>query len=404
MWIVFLISVTLLSAVLLGEAAFRFGWITIPDAARRVGCIDGLRGYLALSVFIHHCFLWLHVLKGHDWGPPPGNVYANLGQAAVAIFFMITAVLFYPKALRRLSDTEWMNHFISRIFRLTPLLWVATAAVAAVVLVQNEFSLGPQPVVAVLCLLEWLSFYGTPNLFGHAFTDRIIAGVTWSLVYEWGFYLSLPACSYFYAAIRNRVRPLPLLLAFFGYFEWLIYRNYVGPRYYVLFVIGMIVAELIRNPKIAAALRSPWAAIIGLAGLLTEFLFCPTAFAALPPILLAIFFAPVAAGNSYFKSLSLNGSIVLGEISYGIYLLHGILLYVVLHALVFAPGYYLIPLLAPLVIATAMFTHRFVEAPSIALGKRMAKRLQQSEFRPPWTTSAPALASESASVRAQRLS
>ena len=95
---------------------------------------------------------------------------------------------------------------------------------------------------------------------------------------------------------------------------------------------------------------------------------------------------------------------MLGEISYGIYLLHGILLYVVLHALVFAPGYYLIPLLAPLVIATAMFTHRFVEAPSIAIGKRMAKRLQQSEFRFPWTTSAPALASESASVRAQRLS
>jgi len=81
-----------------------------------------------------------------------------------------------------------------------------------------------------------------------------------------------------------------------------------------------------------------------------------------------------------------------------------ILLNVVLHALVFAPGYYLVPLLAPLVIATAMLTHRFVEAPSIALGKRMAKRLQQSEFRLPWTTSAPTLASESASVRSQRLS
>jgi peptidoglycan/LPS O-acetylase OafA/YrhL len=102
-----------------------------------------LRGYLALSVFFHHGFHWLYGLKDPNWSvPPSGNVLANMGSATMALFFMITAVLFYPKVLRRLSDHEWLAHFISRIFRLTPLLWVATAAVVVVILILNKFSLG----------------------------------------------------------------------------------------------------------------------------------------------------------------------------------------------------------------------------------------------------------------------
>ena len=122
--------------------------------------------------------------------------------------------------------------------------------------------------------------------------------------------------------MRDRVRPLAVLLGFpLVYFEWLIYIGYDGPRYYIVFAIGMLVAEVVRNPKAAGLLRSRWAAVLGLAALLAEFLLGATAFSALPPILLAVFLAPVVAGNSYFKILSLKGSVILGEISYGIYLL-----------------------------------------------------------------------------------
>src|SRR5438477_7905673 len=301
MWVASLIGVALLDCILLGYAAYRFGWIRIPLAARRVGFIDGLRGYLALTVFFHHCIIWLHIMRGKNWDAPHGNVHANAGQASVAVFFMITGVLFYPKILRRLSDGEWIGHFISRICRLTPLLWFATAAVVAIVLYQNEFHLVSPPSAIVICLAQWLSFYKLPNLFGHAHTERIIAGVTWSLVYEWGFYILLPGLSGLMTFIQTRVRPLIALLCVFFYFEWLIYRHYVGPRYYVLFVVGMLVAEAVKIQKLAVLLRSPWAAVIGLASLVCEFVFCPTAFAVLPPILLGIFFAPVVAGNSYFK-------------------------------------------------------------------------------------------------------
>jgi peptidoglycan/LPS O-acetylase OafA/YrhL len=393
MWIVFLIFLTLLCSLLVGEATFRFGWIVVPDASRRIGCIDGLRGYLALLVFVHHSLHWQYGLKDRHWGPQQGNVLANMGAASVALFFMITAILFYPKVVRRLSDTEWLAHFVSRIFRLTPLMWVATAGAVCVALMQNGFHLGGEPAVITLSVIQWLSFYGTPDLFGQPFTYRIIAGVTWSLVYEWGFYVVLPACSYFYNFIKNRIRPLVLLVALFFFFERLIIQGYLGPLYYVMFVTGMIVAELIRIPKVAGILRSPWAAVIGLAALFCEFTFYHTAFAFAPTVLLAIFLAPVAAGNSYFKVLSLNGSVVLGEISYGIYLLHGIVLYVVTHALRWS-NYYLLPVLASLVIVTAILAHRLVEAPAIALGKRLAMQLQRADFQFPWTTSVPSIVPE----------
>lgn len=383
MWTAFLIGLALLASGLLAYGAHRVGWITIPAAERRVGCIDGLRGYLAITVFFHHCIIWLYVVHGKNWDVPHGNVHTNAGQASVAVFFMITGVLFYPKILRRLSDGEWIGHFISRICRLVPLMWFATALVVAIVLFQNEFQIISPPSAIVICLFQWLTFWKTPNLFGHAHTERIIAGVTWSLVYEWGFYILLPGLSRLMNLFRARIRPILVLLGVFLYFEWLIYRHYVGPRYYVLFVVGMLAAEAVKFPKVAAFLRTPLAAVIGLAAVISEFVFCPTAFAVLPSILLGIFFAPVVAGNSYFTILSLPSSIVLGEISYGIYLLHGILLYVTFNSMTYKPGPFIILVMAPIVVAVTMLTHRWIELPAIAFGRRMSRKVQHVDLRWP---------------------
>jgi peptidoglycan/LPS O-acetylase OafA/YrhL len=379
MWAALLIGVAMLCSLLLAYAAHYFRWIVIPPPTRRVGCIDGLRGYLALAVFFHHCVIWIYVVRGEDWNAFHGNVHTNSGQASVAVFFMITAVLFYPKITRRLSDREWIAHFISRVFRLMPLLWFATAAVVAIVLYQNDFKLGSPPSAIAISLAQWLFFSQMPNLFGHAHTERVIAAVTWSLVYEWYFYIFLPGFSWMMSFIGRLIRPITVLLCVFAGLEWMIYRYFEGPRFYVVFVVGMIIAEAIKNQKISMALRSPWAAVVGITALLAEFVYCPTAFAALPPVLLGMFFAPVVAGNSYFKLLSLPASVVLGEISYGIYLLHGIVLYMAVNAMTNSPSYLIMPLLAPVVIALAILTHRSIELPSIALGRRLSRKVLGSE-------------------------
>jgi peptidoglycan/LPS O-acetylase OafA/YrhL len=185
-----------------------------------------------------------------------------------------------------------------------------------------------------------------------------------------------------------------VVLALFLFCERQILRHYIAERYYILFVAGMLVAELIRNPKLAAWLRTRLAACIGLAALLSEVFFCPTAYDALPPILLLIFLAPVAAGNSYFKLFSLPGSIVLGEVSYGIYLLHGILLYVAANTLVYRPGIYLLPMMAPVVFAVAVLAHRFVEMPAIDFGRRLSRCIPEIQLRIPGFRSQGALSSE----------
>jgi peptidoglycan/LPS O-acetylase OafA/YrhL len=60
----------------------------------RYATIDGLRGYLAFLVFLHHSAVWFFYLKTNAWTGPPSNIYAQFGESSVALFFMITAFLF----------------------------------------------------------------------------------------------------------------------------------------------------------------------------------------------------------------------------------------------------------------------------------------------------------------------
>jgi peptidoglycan/LPS O-acetylase OafA/YrhL len=79
--------------------------------------IDGLRGYLAFFVFIHHACVWYFYLHSGDWKIPPSKIYTHFGQTSVSFFFMITAFLFFLKLLE--SDNkkiDWTRLFISRIF------------------------------------------------------------------------------------------------------------------------------------------------------------------------------------------------------------------------------------------------------------------------------------------------
>lgn len=44
----------LIFAILLSIMYLELNWLAIPAQVQRFGCIDGLRGYLALGVFYHH--------------------------------------------------------------------------------------------------------------------------------------------------------------------------------------------------------------------------------------------------------------------------------------------------------------------------------------------------------------
>lgn len=48
--------------------------------------IDGLRGYLAFFVFLHHCFIWEVYRKTNEWKPPSSNLFNHFGETSVVFF------------------------------------------------------------------------------------------------------------------------------------------------------------------------------------------------------------------------------------------------------------------------------------------------------------------------------
>src|SRR4051812_45357279 len=70
-----------------------------PGAAHLLS-IDGLRGVLALSVFVGHAAGARMWYRTGQWGAEVGPVFGQVGVYAVTMFFFITGFLFWEKLLR----------------------------------------------------------------------------------------------------------------------------------------------------------------------------------------------------------------------------------------------------------------------------------------------------------------
>ncbi|EON2365503.1 acyltransferase family protein, partial [Shigella flexneri] len=75
--------------------------------------IDGMRGFLAIFVLIHHAAIWNGYLSSGVWEAPSSNLLANLGQVGVSFFFMITGYLFFSKIIS--GDQDWTRLYVSRL-------------------------------------------------------------------------------------------------------------------------------------------------------------------------------------------------------------------------------------------------------------------------------------------------
>src|SRR3979490_3443378 len=76
-------------------------------AGMRTETLDGLRGFLALSVFIHHFVITHRYLQSGIWDYPPSAFYTLLGQVGFGVFFMITGFLFWGKLLDARGRPDW---------------------------------------------------------------------------------------------------------------------------------------------------------------------------------------------------------------------------------------------------------------------------------------------------------
>ena len=161
---------------------------------QRVVTLDGLRGFLALAVFFHHSSIYHGFLLGALWQLPPSRPYALMGQMGVAFFFMITGYLFWSRLIDEQGQTNWMRLYVGRVFRIGPLYLAAIAAMLLFVAIRTGLHLNLPVDQLAPQIGRWLElgFIVGPdvNLYGN--TALILAGVTWTLHYEWIFYLALP--------------------------------------------------------------------------------------------------------------------------------------------------------------------------------------------------------------------
>ena len=162
--------------------------------ATRNSEIDGLRGYLAAGVVLHHFYIaWEFEISG-QWVAPDNVVFRHLGTVAVSFFFMITAYLFYGKILSSQGKLDWRRLYVGRVWRLWPMYAVSVAILLLIVATHTNFDTHESYQQLAWEVLDWLAFTipAAPDVNGYTDTASIVAGVTWTLRYEWLFYAILP--------------------------------------------------------------------------------------------------------------------------------------------------------------------------------------------------------------------
>ena len=327
-------------------------WIRIELIPGRSSTIDGLRGFLAFGVFVHHAAIWYVFLKTGSWVVPESRLYSQLGQATVTLFFMITGFLFYSKVLEsREKPIDWLRLYVSRCLRILP-LYVAILIFAALLIALIRYSGWVSPMVA-----PWHQ---------KSLVGLITAGVTWTLSYEWKFYYALPLLALTVGRVPWRWLVFSLsMLAISGITKAL-------DIHACAFVGGIAAALLGQAAAWRRFARSAWGSAGALLTLACAVAGFDTADVVAPLVFMAMSFALIANGAGMWGLLETALPRIFGEMTYSIYLLHGPLLFI---AFYFVLGFDLganlnpmqhwsvIALLVPIVLAVSAFSYIHLEAP-----------------------------------------
>lgn len=233
---------------------------------------------------------------------------------------------------------------------------------------------------------EWLGLGALPlpPLNGYGDTGLLLVDVMWTLRWEWGFYCCLPVL-----ALVARRRGMDL---------WFVLGAMLGIGYLlssphgayqrtanlaILFLFGMLTGSL-RHRGLLLRLPDRIGSLI-LVGLLIAVFQLPSPTNGLVgQLMLGTVFYLVVCGVSIFGLLTSRPAIRLGDISFGIYLLQGLILNAVFrwpHSFQLdqssAEGHWFLVLLSLiLLVYVATVTHVWIERPGIAIGKRIAHQVE----------------------------
>lgn len=286
----------------------------------RIKELDYLRGLAALGIVFYHYMKWLYIYGGAQ------TFVGRLSVYGVEIFYIlsgITLIHVYAQVISA-NKNQLASYFSKRFFRIFPLFWLST--ILAIIIALKHISF----------INLFLNFTGLFSIFAW---DSYIAPGTWSIGNELVFYLLFPFLVLLWhrKPIYFALVSVPLILIF-HYFAFYVFdpndtlhnqwSNYVNPlNHLFLFYVGMSIPIIIKRSKkgsiqifsilligcvLLFALPSGKDGIHLLYGL-NRWLFSAGAVL----ICLGFYMMEMKLPDILHKPLKL-----LGEISYGIYLLH----------------------------------------------------------------------------------
>lgn len=315
------IAIAFMVSAIVARSNFYGLLIEHETSSKRFHAIDGLRGYLAIGVLLHHVVINAQLYQTGSWALTPSRLNTFLGRGSVAFFFMITAFLFWGRMIDGHGKIDTLRFYASRIRRLVPMYLVSAGLLITTALAFTHFRVVVPIGDLASQFASWLSFTipGAPEINGFKQTV-LVNTVFWSLVYEWKFYIVLP----FVAALAVNGRAwvlaigVSIAIALFSsnQVEW-------------FFLGGCIAAYAVRSHALRSLASSPVGSFAALACIATTALYQPMTYTLTGAVLLFVPFLLFAAGNTLFGALTCRPARLLGLLSYSIYLLHNWVLYLV---------------------------------------------------------------------------
>jgi Predicted acyltransferases len=345
---------------------------------RQYETIDGLRGFLAIGVFIHHSSIWYNYIHTGDWVAPDSNFYNQVGQTSVCFFFMITSFLFVSKLIKSNVNFNWRNFFIARGMRLMPMYYFSLAIIILTVLILTNWKMNVGKIDFVSSIFQWIIFgiASSASINNVDFTNLINAGILWTLPFEWLFYFSMPLLGLLLLKNKPGILYIGLSIVFSAI---IIYDFHPSQMHYLYaFLFGAVAPFLLKYTKAekhAGSILISFLIIICII-LIAQF---RTNESMTCKILIGIVFTCVALGNSIFGILKNSAIKLLGDISYSTYLLHGIILFYVFHfgfgievakALSPVKFWVIIFLITPILVFVSFLTFKYIEKPAIEFSKK----------------------------------
>lgn len=350
----------------------------------RYESIDGLRGFLAIGVFIHHATIWQQYFQIKTWEDPKSNLYVHLGATSVSFFFMITSFLFVSRILNSAENKiNWKAFFISRFYRIAPMYYFTISLLFVIVMIATAFELKVNLFDFLQSILHWLLFtiFDNPDVNGFEMTKLINAGVVWSLPYEWLFYFVLPLLAIFIGKNRPSTFFIGISLVFvIAYFS----VNGFATYNLLSFVGGAIAPFIIKYSNIKIKADNPVYSFVILICLFLIVQF-PNSNNIPCKILSTIIFTLIAMGCSFFEIFKNSTVKFLGEICYSTYLCHGLILFVIIYfgigmekIQLFSTLEYILLIfgMTPIVVIVSHLGYKYIEYPYMAKGKRITKSIK----------------------------